>query len=619
MTKDVTVSLERRFWARCLAARELVSNEWIFYIVSYVWLWTGWSLSQLTDTGQLWVPLAGGILLGLPFYLARLYLCTIKKTFLAHQFRDKSILKTFWSGRTLSVIFWIPVSLVSGICLLYLLHSLTVLEWVVVVASVPILRCLAIGMTAIARSQYQEYLAFSKGLFWAQILCALALVGLLAAAQPYFFPVVEAPLLSEVMLEQGKVPLSADQSVIAQVLNRYSLYFDTASTLALKFLSGDIESGHRSIFAIPLLLAPLSVPFAVSAFLISAREYQRLLMPLTETSVTTEITFKRSATVTTMAVIVLLFFYPGLAIPFDQYLKDRLRDDDLDNWEIVLHPRVEAIEGRFFKSGTGEALEELQAELFNNQPVDKRELERQLDYAYNQMAKNIDNYLDEYYSLAAEYVRMGSALTGSLEAHIRRELKNTLAEGKPFAQFEQTFQGLASRHELALKEFEEKRNQLLRENEVLPPMGDFWEIKEISQAQFHPPAPEVEYLDGTLRASGSAGAGAVSAVVAGKVASKMAAKGALKFAATAITKTAASKIGAGAAGTAAGAAIGSVVPIAGTAIGALVGLGVGLAVGASVDAAMLGIEEHLSRDKFRQQIRSSLLAAKAEHKQRLGL
>lgn len=619
MTEDVGVSLGGRFSARCLKARAFVSNQWFFYILSYAWLWAGWSLAQLTDTGQLWVPLAGGIVLGLPFYLTRLYRCTIKKTFLTHQFRDNSFLKTFWSGRILSVIFWIPVSLASGICLLYLLHSLTVLEWVAVVASVPILRCLAIGMTAIARSQYQEYLAFSKGLFWAQIFSALALVAFLAAAQPYFFPVVEAPLLSEVMLEQGKVPLSADQSVIAQVLNRYSLYVDTASTLALKFLSGDIESGNRSIFAVLLILAPLTVPFAASAFLIPAREYQRILVPLTETPVTTGLIFRRSATMTTVAVIVLVFLYPSGVIQIDQHLKDRLRVSGSDHWEIILQPHVEAIEGRFFKDGTIDALEQLKAELFNNQFVYKQKLERQLDDAYDRMGKNINNYLDEYYSLPAEYVRLGAALTGSLEQHLQRKLRSALEKGKPFAQFEQTFQDLASRHALALKKFEARKNQLLQENEVLAPMGDFWEVKEISQAQFYPPAPEVEYLDGTLRASGSAGAGAVSAVVASKVASKVAAKGTFKLAATAVTKAAASKAGAGGAGAAAGAALGSIVPGAGTALGALVGFGAGLVVGVSVDAAMLTIEEYLSRDEFRQDILSSLSAAKAEHKQRLGV
>lgn len=619
MTKDVGVSPGSRFLTRCREARAFVSNEWFFYISSYAWLWAGWSLAQLTDTGKLWVPLAGGIILGAPFYLTRLYLCTIKKTFLTHQFRDKSFLKTFWSGRILSVIFWLPVSLFSGICLLYLLHSLTVLEWVAVIASVPILRYLAVGMTAIAGSQYQKYLAFSKGLFSAQILCALALVALLAVAQPYFFPVVDAPLLSEVMLEQGKVPLSADQSIVAQVLNRYSLYFDTASTLALKFLSGDIESGDRSIFAVLLLLAPLSVPFAASAFLIPAREYQRILMPLTETPVTTELTFRRSATMTTIAVIVLVFFYPSGVIQIDQHLKDRLRVNGSDHWEILLQPHVEAIEGRFFKSGTGEALEGLLADLFRNHPVDKRQLGQQLDYAYYRMSENIENYLDEYYSLPAEYVRLGAALTGSLEQHIQRKLTNTLAEGKPFAQFQETIRDLASHHELALEKFHEKKSQLLEKNEVLPPTGNFWEVKEISQRQFYPPAPEVEYLDGALRASSSAGAGAVSAVVAGKVASKMVIKGTFKAAAAAVTKAAASKAGAGGAGAVAGAAVGSIVPGAGTALGALIGFGVGLVVGVSVDAAMLTLEEYLSRENFRQDILTSLSAAKAEHKQRLGL
>lgn len=618
-TSIENASFSTRFGARCLKVRHFASSEWFFYIFSYSWLWAGWALSKFADNGELWVPLAGSILLGLPFYLTRLYLCTVKKTFLIHQFRDDSFLRRIKSSRVLPVLLWIPFSLLSGLCLLYLLHSLTVVEWMFVIAGVPTLRILAILATALSRSQYQEYLAFSKGLFLAQIMCAILLVGLLGFVQPYLFPVADTPLLSEVMREQGKIPFSDERSVIAQGLYRFSLYFDTASTLALKFLSGDVPTSYQSILAILMLLAPLSVPFAVSAFLIPGRELQRILLPLKKTVVTTEVTFKQTAIVTTWAVIVLLFIYPAAGIGVDQYFKDRLRSTASEHFELILQPHVESIEGRIFKAGTGRALEQLKAELIKRQAVDKQELERQLDDAYQKMEQNVDIFLDQYYSLPAEYFRMAKGLTSALDGHIRRQLSNALQSGEPFSQFEQTTQELVSRNELALKEFDDKKKQLLRENEMRPPAGDFWEIREISQKQLTPLTPEIEYLDGTMRATGSAGAGAVSAVVAGKVTSKIAAKGTLKIAATAVTKAATSKAGAAGAGAAAGAALGSVVPGAGTIVGAITGLGVGLIVGISVDAAMLKIEEYLSRDRFKREILSFISETKAEHKQSLGL
>ena len=173
MTSIKNAGLGTRFLARCLKVRQLASGEWFFYIFSFSWLWAGWTLSKFSGNGELWVPMAGSIILGLPFYLTRLYLCTVKKTFLIHQFRDDSFLKKIKSSRILPVLLWIPYSLLSGLCLLYLLHSLTVVEWIVVIAGVPILRILAILATALSRSQYQEYLAFSKGLFLAQIMCAV--------------------------------------------------------------------------------------------------------------------------------------------------------------------------------------------------------------------------------------------------------------------------------------------------------------------------------------------------------------------------------------------------------------------------------------------------------------
>ena len=55
------------------------------------------------------------------------------------------------------------------------------------------------------------------------------------------------------------------------------------------------------------------------------------------------------------------------------------------------------------------------------------------------MEENIDLYLDWYYSLPAEYVRLGKMLVGNLEGYMARELKAKLGSGEPFAAVEAEF------------------------------------------------------------------------------------------------------------------------------------------------------------------------------------
>jgi len=593
------------------STRNLASNGWFYYSASYCWLWAGWFLARLTDNGQLWVLLAGSIILGLPVFVSRLYLSTLNKTFRNHQFRNKSFLRAFWSGRLLAAIFWLLISLLSGVLLLYWFRSLTLPEWSVLCVGVPTLRFLFLRTAVAARSQYQEYLAFAKGLSFAQTLCTPIIAAIWVVINFSLLQVADAPLLSEVMSEQREILLSPDHSVVVQILNRYSIYYKAVSTLGMELLKAETAVAYPMAIAIFTLAALLSLTVAISAFLIPARESQRILAPLTEEPVVPALTLERSSIMTAVAVIILLFVYIPVIASLEQFLKESVRDGQVGRFELALLPHVEEIEGRFFKAGTSEKLALMRARLFKEQLVDKQELERQLDAAYAAMGNNVDSYLDEYYRLSAEYVRIAAMITSDFEAQIHRKLIEELGKDQPFAEFEKTTREL----ERFLEQFEAEKEQLLRENEVLPPVGNFWALEKISQVLLLPP----EVLSVSERAAGSAGVGAVSSLVASKIAAKVAAKGTLKLATKAVAKAAISKAGAAGTSTIGGALIGSVIPGVGTAIGATLGFGVGLVFGISVDAAMLKFEETLKREEFKLQILDALSATKAEHKQLLRL
>jgi len=585
---------------------------------SYCWLAAGWFLSGMVDEGKLWVLLLGSMLLGLPFLFSRLYISTVDKTFLAHQYRKGGLLRSIRSSRLLTTPFWLVVSLASGACLLLWLHALSRAEWILLCLCVPLFAWVHARVFAAVRRQYREYRAFARGLGWSQwlfsIIASIGWVLVLA----YVFPHKEAVLLSEVMTEKHKILLSADQSVLAQILDRYSAYYRSVVDMGLEMLQSGAPRGFIVATILITFAAIASFTVAISAFLIPAPEYRRIFSPLSEQPSIPSVGFERSSTLGGVTVLGLLFIYPALGIQLESSVAEKIRMSEVNRFELVVKPKLEIMEGRYFRSGTREKLRNLAEETLAQQGIGIDLLERQMDAGYRVMSRNVDAYLDAYYSLPAEYMRLGAMLSNSLERRLSDDLNRALNRGQPFRGFQQTLSKLSERNADLQARYERASMELMAENEVATPQGDFWQIEEHSLQDLLTPASEIQHISGGMRGA-AAGVGAVSAMVATKVVSKTLAKGTLKLAAKAVAKGAVSKAGAGGASAAAGAVIGSVIPGAGTLAGAIIGAGVGLVVGVTVDYALLEVEEELTRDEFKQQILQSIAQARTEHRKQLGL
>lgn len=593
------------------------SNLMTYLVASYCWLSVGWFLSNLLDGGKLWVLLTGGLLLGLPFFFSRLYISTVDKTFLVHRYRKGGLLRAIRGSRLLSTPFWLVVSMASGTCMLLWLHALSQAEWILLCICIPLYVLVQGRVIAMLRSQYREYQALAWGIAWSQWVFSITVSICWGLALVYLLPHKDAPLLSEVMVEKHKVLLSADQSVLVQILDRYSAYYRAVVDMGLEVL----QVGAPRFFIVAAILITLvalaSFTVAISAFLIPLREYRRVFSPLSELPEVPAVGFERSSTLGGAVVIVLLFIYPALGIHLETTVAEKIRLGDLTRFELVMKPKVEKFEGQFYRYGTHEKLEQLTATALAQQRVGKEELERQLDAAFELMAGNVDLYLDTYYSLPAEYMRLGAMLSNSLESRLSNDLNDALNKGEPFKDFERTLQELIQRNEALQERYQKVSHELLAANEVAAPQGEFWQVELHSLENVMAPVRKVQYINGAMRGT-TAGVGAISAMVATKVVSKALAKGTLKLAAKAVAKGAVSKAGAGGASVAAGAAIGSIFPGAGTLAGALIGAGVGLVVGVTVDYTLLEVEEELTRDEFKQQIIHAIEQARADFRVQLG-
>ena len=236
----------------------------------------------------------------------------------------------------------------------------------------------------------------------------------------------------------------------------------------------------------------------------------------------------------------------------------------------------------------------------------------------------VEEYLDWYYSLTAEWGRVVKLLTGGverLENHLAEKVRETFEQQKWYAGMNAAFDRLMAADEEARKVYEETVRDILERNRVDPQrlqhaavdVALIASLEDIFQPSFHQDfIPAAHRFLGATSGGGAAVAGGVGSIIAEKVKTKILAKLVLKVAAKAPLKALASKLGSAGATAAIGAAAGSAVPGLGTAVGAAGGAVVGLGTGIAIDGALLELEEALSRDDFRREIVTAICEARRD-------
>lgn len=223
-------------------------------------------------------------------------------------------------------------------------------------------------------------------------------------------------------------------------------------------------------------------------------------------------------------------------------------------------------------------------------------------------AVNVDAYLDWYFSLGAEWMRMALLVTGDVDTLLEVRF-NKLVAGDPrlatlIAELD------ADRHYLVAVASAGHRGlgQLLDEQRLV-----LDERQCRVTAETNSVLPALPRYDGVrARLLASTATGVVAGAFAGALTARAMARASMQTAGRVLGKVAArqgaARLGAAAAGAATGAVAGSAVPGLGTGIGAVAGAATGLAIGAGVDVAMLAVEEKLTRADLRR----DLLAAVTE-------
>ena len=566
----------------------------------------------------------GMLLLGVPMCLAGICAGTLRRhRWLSALFRQKGRLYLLLSGRWLSVPLWTIWGLGISFLLLLQFHVYEPVEWAVAAATIPLFTILfACSNRRLLKAGVHSDMAVTGALVVSRWTCPAVLLGLQMAAMVWW-----GDLPQHVSIEAAvaaHTPEAADRSGSALVREalHWAGYLDGLKAYALTHLgpTDALGAGLLMVLALGNYALLYFTCLALSCFRIPRAGFVRArLAPRS-----TEDVFIVAAVT---AFLIPFIYFPVLAqleSIVSQSEPTRVRAKVQATITPVVRLVVEQIDDDYYLEGTRELIAKARSEAASPVGAAAERLRREVEATFERLeSEGVDEYLDWYYSLTAEWGRLVKLLTGGverLENHLAEKVRETFEQEKWYPGIDTAFERLMAADDEARRAYEQKVRDILKRNRVGPQrlqdaevdVASVTSLEDILQPSFHQ-----DFIPSAHRfleaGSGGAAVGVgLGTVIAKKVKTKILAKLVLKVAAKAPLKVVTSKLGSAAVSAATGAAVGSAVPGLGTAAGFTGGAIVGLGTGIAIDGALLNLEEALSRDDFRREIVTAIREARRE-------
>lgn len=577
-----------------------------------IWFWTlsiGWFAfayfgGRMIPDQQLWFALIATVVFGLPLYLAATYAVTIQRIHRANQLRNIGIFYWFLNRRILPYIGWTFWAVIFAFLLLFYMGVAQKFEWIVFILSIPVFLLIHSIFLPIATKEFKPYIALHKSLVWTRWSTAfgMAIFYVLYVKLSGDYPVYET--LGEAIKERSLGVNGNTNSVLIHEAIRLLGFVEGLKAYVL----GSLNTMSVFVFLLFIFLGSIvffyNIALAISSFMVPLSEYRRVFSPLEDIEEPVKVPPRTLAIASAVTSFFILFIYVPLMVYADAWLHASPQVVSRLNEFTV---KIEKIGDEYYQSGTIEQTRQAYLEAITELDTSIVELRKTADVSFRLMAENVDDYLDWYYSLPGEYERIAALATGKLEEWMIEKLEAYLTQGNAFGPVQQSIEETLQKNEVLHKEYQEKINTILAENHINIVGWRQEVIQSSSLDALKAPPGHTVVVDLENRMLISGGTGAITAVIAGKITAKVIAKGAIQLGVIALVKVAAGKavsfLGGAGAGAAGGAAVGTVVPGVGTAIGATIGgiIG-GISVGLGVEQMLLMLEEHYSRDEFKQQI-----------------
>ena len=652
---DVPHGLPFCWWHYAIKAAAVVA---LLFLFSRVAAWApGWCVAVV------WAACSVLLAVGITYH------AVVKKTINQAALHAGGMLGRINGGRTFRVIAAFIVSAVGVAGLLVASVGWNAWQWGLAVAAVPLF--LLVHMLVDKVVGKEAALLFRASLdvrASAWITGALLFVAsfVLFAAQP----APEVTSATEAFLS-AENPFASSPSTIMSEAGLAVSYADALSTYGLSRL-GELNAFGRYCAQTLLLVSSI---FGLAGLLgtcaLDLRELKRVFLPLEKIGARQEKMarvsrgagapqpiFLKAPIVAAVAAPLILV---GAFVASDSALAQMKAADELTPAENLVREAfgttAYVLDNKYYDQQQVQALmEETTVKSAALSEDARNDLIPRVNAVFDARVANVDSYLDWYYSLGADYERLGNLITGTIESFVADQLAESLEAGVDDSEFVSTLQSYVDQAAAINAEYEEG----LANSELVGIPEWLLTSTEAITADFlsGPIEPTQRLLDAGERFGISAtvgGAGGIAAgvatskavggaaekaatksaekaaaSVAGDAAEKAAGKQAAKTAEKAASKSIGSKIvekatskaffkaivsrigsmiGSRGVGAAVGGAAGTLV---GPGVGTAVGIAAGAAIGVGVDYGLLMLDEAQNRESYKAEIIESIEEERAE-------
>ena len=652
---DVPHGLPFCWWHYAIKAAAVVA---LLFLFSRVAAWApGWCVAVV------WAACSVLLAVGITYH------AVVKKTINQAALHAGGMLGRINGGRTFRLIAAFIVSAVGVAGLLVASVGWVAWQWGLAVAAVPLF--LLVNMLVDKVVGKEAALLFRASLDVRASSCitgALLFVVsfVLFAAQP----TPEVTSATEAFLS-AENPFASSPSTIMSEAGLAVSYADALSTYGLSRL-GELNAFGRYCAQTLLLVSSI---FGLAGLLgtcaLDLRELKRVFLPLEKIGARQEKMarvsrgagapqpiFLKAPIVAAVAAPLILV---GAFVASDSALAQMKAADELTPAENLVREAfgttAYVLDNKYYDQQQVQALmEETTVKSAALSEDARNDLIPRVNAVFDARVANVDSYLDWYYSLGADYERLGNLITGTIESFVADQLTSSLEAGVDDSEYLSTLQSYVDQAAALKAEYEEG----LANSELVGIPEWLLTSTEAITADFlsGPIEPTQRLLDAGERFGISAtvgGAGGIAAGVAtskavggaaekaatksaekaaasvagdaaekaaGKQAAKTAEKAASKSIGFKIVEKATSKaffkaivsrigsmIGSRGVGAAVGGAAGTLV---GPGVGTAVGIAAGAAIGVGVDYGLLMLDEAQNRESYKAEIIESIEEERAE-------
>lgn len=487
----------------------------LFLVMALVWLALAYLAGQQIANLPFGFVVISVLIFAVPVALSGGYSSAVNQTRAVSYYKTSGRAHKLLSGRVIRSILWVLWALATSFFMLLQFATFSDLEWVALLLVIPVYWLAYLSSHRFLSDELKKrYVITDFSIVCARWWCPLIMVAIYAGLILTFSNVQNYASLSEALAaKRSGIPEIAGSKVV-QVALRLMTFADGIKA----YLTGDLKQFGDYL---PLLLKVIGgyVVFfnacaTFSCFVIPSREYRRVFGSISDDDHPAPLPRNRLALASALITFVALFVYVPLFGELEKWTRDH---PNVIEAIKKFEGQAERIDGELYNPGTIQKIEVAKAIALGKLDVSRVQLAGQIDRAFDQMEHNVDRYLDWYYSLPAEYVRLAKLMTGEIEGYMEKKLYEQLQQGDAFKVVSDAIAAALASHKNVMEEYRQTVKAIMDASRmVLPPGAEAKVVKDTSLNDILSLPNHLDIVALENRAAGGAVAAGVSAAIAAK-------------------------------------------------------------------------------------------------------